>query len=129
MKQTDLDICNTLTLSLQHIFELLLFCGINHALFNCGLGVWLQDVHPVGFSPVSRIVLSNRHNNAISQTQPQQSDSKAAPPDKPAATRQQAVPCAVQAMHIDVQEAAKERVAAQKTMHDENMAMFGQFLV
>jgi len=51
------------------------------------------------------------------------------PPDKPAATRQQAVPCAVQAMHIDVQEAAKERVAAQKAMHDENMAMFGQFLV
>ena len=96
-------------------------------MFNCGLGVWLQDVHPAGFSPVSRIVLSNRHNNAISQTQ--QSDSKAAPPEKPAATRQQAVQCAVQAMHIDVQEAAKERVAAQKTMHDENMAMFGQFLV
>ena len=99
-------------------------------MFNCGFGVWLQDVHPAGFSPVSRIVLSNRHNNAISQTQLQQSDSKAAPPDKPAATRQQAVPCAVQAMmHIDVQEAAKERVATQKAMHDENMAMFGQFLV
>ena len=98
-------------------------------MFNCDLGVWLQDVRPAGFSPVSRIVLSNRHNNAISQTQPQQSDSKAAPPDKLAATRQQAVSCAVQAMHIDVQEAAKERVAAQKAMHDENMAMFGQFLV
>ena len=49
--------------------------------------------------------------------QPQQSDSKVAPPDKPAATRQQAVSCAVQAMmHIDVQEAAKERVATQKAM-------------
>jgi len=86
-------------------------------------------VRPAGFSPVSRIVVSNRHNNAISQTQPQQSDSKVAPPDKPAATRQQAVPCAVQAMHTDVQEAAKERMATQKAMHDENVAMFGQFLV
>jgi len=98
-------------------------------LFNCDLGVWLQNVRPAGFSPVSRIVVSNRHNNAISQTQPQQSDSKVAPPDKPAATCQQAVPCAVQAMHTDVQEAAKERVATQKAMHDENVAMFGQFLV
>jgi len=43
-------------------------------------------------------------------------------------THQQAVLQAVQAMHNDMKEAAAQRLQAQKTMHEQKMKLFGDFL-